>query len=349
VDVPSGLGEALSAESFILPATWTLSLEPRKAALYAPALRPRAGRILPVEGVFPLDAPKELLGRLLEEADLASLLPPEDPDAFKGKRGRLGVLAGSPSYAGAAALALRGALSAGAGYISYFAGPSLYAQLSSQGGAAIGASAGTVIKRESELEASLASLDALLVGPGWLPGEEGRALLGRLLDRGMPALLDAGAIRLLPGLLDRGFKASAPLILTPHPGEFAPLSGLGAESFLAEPAGPLRDCARRSGAMLVVKASVSWMAHPEGEIAVFEGREASLGIAGSGDVLAGLGAGLLAREAGAAGAWKALRATVLAHGIAGRRLRRRLGWYEAEALAREAAALLGGIDHGPAA
>jgi NAD(P)H-hydrate epimerase len=171
--------------------------------------------------------------------------------------------------------------------------------------------------------------------------------------RGRPTVVDADAIHLFKELLDSGFKASGPLILTPHPGEFEALTGVAAEDSLRAPPGPLRKAAVELGAVVILKSHVTWIASPSGELAAWDGMESGLGTAGSGDVLAGLAAGLLARSSAAAraggaaaaagDAFAAARAAVVAHGLAGRAARARRGWFEAGALIEEAARILGAL------
>ena len=193
--------------------------------------------------------------------------------------------------------------------------------------------------------------DALLIGPGWGKGPSRLKSLAALLGTGLPTVLDADAIDLYRILVDSGFSASGPIILTPHPGEFATLSGTGSRISLANPASILQASAHALKAVIVFKAQVTWIAAPGGELAVWEGRESGLGTAGSGVVLAGLTAGLLARASSAAkiagrkatvtDSFSAARAAVIAHGLAGRKARTQRGWFEAGAIIEEAARILG--------
>ncbi|HOX48242.1 MAG TPA: NAD(P)H-hydrate dehydratase [Spirochaetales bacterium] len=366
IDLPSGLSDSMEPDFPVLRSAFCLSIEPRKASLYYPGFREAAGEIVAVEGVFPRDADLEPSAFLLEEGDLAALAPRPDPAAHKGLRGRLAVFAGSPGASGAAIFASKAAQAASAGLVCLYAPSALYGPLSSDASALGGA-----LVREEEAAFGLpgsvgedGAFDAVLAGPGWgfrssaseeeakRSDSERARLLERLLASGLPAVLDAGALRLLPLVAPGGWKPHHALILTPHPGEFAALSGIPAREVLASPEAPLLEAARRYGAVVVLKAAVTWIAAPDGRLAVYDGREPSLACAGSGDVLAGAAAGLLASRAAAAPvglaasaspvdlAFDAARGAVLAHGLAGRRARARLGWYEAGALPGELARLL---------
>jgi NAD(P)H-hydrate epimerase len=337
IDLPSGLSDAYAPGFPLAEARYTLSIEPGKLALYAPAARAAAGRILRIGGIFPAGCGAASPYSLLEKEDLEPLLPRPGRDAHKGKRGRLALFAGSPGMTGAARLAAASAAAASAGIVRLFADSALLSELS--GGSA-------VVQTEEGFDPGCC--DAVLAGPGWGRGG-GRALcLERLISSGLPLVLDADALRLLAEIgepPDLGGRA----ILTPHPGEFSALSGRPVEELLASPGPALAAEAKRRGAIIVLKASTTWIANPDGRIAVWEGLEPSLATAGSGDVLAGLIAGLLAsRRAGAGpgqggeGLWEAAIAGVIAHGLAGKRAWAARGWYEAEALVGEAALVLSG-------
>jgi NAD(P)H-hydrate epimerase len=135
-------------------------------------------------------------------------------------------------------------------------------------------------------------------------------------------------------------------ILCPHPGEFEALSGIPPSRSLANPAAILSGYASSVGSVVILKSHVTWIASPDGRIAVWEGLEAGLGTAGSGDVLAGLAGGFLAalsapapEEGGPDLAFRAACAAVIVHGLAGRAARARRGWFTAADLAEEAALL----------
>lgn len=337
IDLPSGLSDSLEEGFPIISAAWTLSIEPRKACLYFPSARESCGEIVPIEGIFPKDAAVAARAELLDEGDLAGLAPLPSDSAHKGERGRAAVFAGSVGASGAAVLASRSCLAAGAGIAALFASRELYPTVAPMLEA-------VMVKPEPENEAFDAGRwHAILVGPGWSRGESRLKLLAALLGSGLPMVLDADAILLYRELVDSGFSASAPIILTPHPGEFAALTGIGPGRSLSNPAAVLPEAAKAMRAVIVLKSQATWIASPSGELAVWDGMESGLGTAGSGDVLAGLATGLLARSAAGKGAdaFSAARAAVIAHGLAGRAARSERGWFEAGALVEEAARVLG--------
>ena len=350
IDLPSGLGDGYEAGGLVVAARWTASIEPRKACLYFPAARRAVGEILAIEGVFPLDALPASRVLLLEEGDLPALCPRPPADAHKGSRGRLAVLAGSPGMMGAAGLAVAAATAASAGLITLHADDEVYPALAA--GKLPETLAAAIIKRLPAGAEDLAELraDAILVGPGWGRSPVKARLLEAVLESGVPAVLDADALRLVAPILSSGLRPRASLVLTPHPGEFEALSGLPADAILANPAAQLSRLAAEWRAVIVLKSHVTWIAAPDGRLAVWDGLEPSLATAGSGDVLAGLAAGFLAGlvdsgraetgQVGTEAAWRAAQAAVIAHGMAGRRARASRGWYAAGALVEEAARLI---------
>jgi NAD(P)H-hydrate epimerase len=345
IDLPSGLSDSFEGGYPLVAATWTLSIEPRKACLYFPSARESCGEILPIEGVFPTDAVVAAQAFLVDAQDIPAFAPLPPDSAYKGERGRVAVFAGSVGASGAAVLASRSCLAAGAGVAALFASPALYTIVAPM----LEAVMVKLEPKDGDFDAE--RWDVLLIGPGWGRGPSRLDTLAALLGVGLPAVLDADAIGLYRALLDSGFAPSAPIILTPHPGEFAALTGISAETSLANPVSALKEAAKALNAVIVLKSQVTWIASPDGELAVWEGRESGLGTAGSGDVLAGLAAGLLGRTTSAgralglkstnADAFSAARSAVIAHGLAGRRARELHGWFEAGAIIEEAARILG--------
>ncbi len=355
IDLPSGFRDGAGPSEARIAADISLSIEPRKRCLYAPALRPLAGKIIAVEDVFPRrDAPSrpEIL---LEASDIAALRRHPSPSAHKGLRGSLAIFAGSPGMTGALFLASRGAQAAGAGLVTLFLGDEMFEALGAAPPELLG---GAILRPESAAPRELSRHDAVLAGPGW--GRDGSrlSLLKTLLDAEFPLVLDADALRLLPEI--GAFSRKAALVLSPHPGEFEALTGRPKEDFLASPYEVLGELSAKLRATVLLKTASSWIAGPGGLLGVIDGREAGLGVAGSGDVLAGLIGGLLAgftrsgRDSeGGLGfgndAFEAAALAALVHLEAGRRLRRREGWFEASRIPAEAAIILGLPEAGAAA
>jgi len=153
-------------------------------------------------------------------------------------------------------------------------------------------------------------LGAVAIGPGLVADQRGRDWVYRLLSGDVPLVIDAGALAALPAT---GFaEAQAPRILTPHDGEFARLFGaIGPDRVAAAVA-----AAATSASIVVLKGAETIIAAPDGRIAINNHAAPWLATAGSGDVLTGIIAALLAQGMAL---FDAARAGVWLHGDAGLR------------------------------
>lgn len=210
----------------------------------------------------------------------------------KYTRGMLSVLAGS-EMAGAARLAAMGARRAGAGLLTLV--------VSGDGDVLRGTEPGLIIS-EAPLEELLQDQrrKTWLCGPG-LGLERARAALPQLIMAGRRIVADADALGACAGAPD---KLRGVSVITPHGGEFSRLFGPVGDCKLAA----ARAAAQRIGAVVVLKGADTVIAGPDGRAAINHNAPPTLATAGSGDVLAGIIAGLLTQgmadfEAAAAGAW----------------------------------------------
>lgn len=255
-------------------------------------------------------------------------LPGLEGETDKDARGRVLIVAGGRENPGAVVLAGMAAYRAGAGKLQVAAGeaiatPLAFALLEAR---VITVAAGDDGQPSPRAAAELASFadkaDALLVGPGMMDEAAAGELALRLAANARSMVLDAGA---LTGLKDRRREVSAieaPVILTPHAGEMAALTGLTEEEVRADPAKLALAFARDWSVHMVLKGQTTFIATPTGELWRHDGGVVGLGVSGSGDVLAGAMAGLIARGAQphVAAVW-----AVWAHAAAGRALTARIG------------------------
>jgi NAD(P)H-hydrate epimerase len=295
IDVPSGIGEGIPPEAPAVNADYTLAIEPFKVPLYVPALRPRAGRILPVRGIFPrglLDKYRD--AELLRWADRGPALSPLPPDSHKYSRGVVEIRAGSPGSAGAARIAAAGASAAGAGLVRLVVDDELYPVLAAgAGGVMVVPLSGVPAGAPGVLSPGRFKPHALLLGPGWGRDEVRRSLCRearKAEEGGLPLVLDADGI----GLLDRDAVFHGRAILTPHAGEMEALTGIPRGRLLAEPA-LIAGAARRFNAAILFKSHVMVLSSPEGRLGFIDGMDPALAAGGSGDLLAGFCAALAAR------------------------------------------------------
>jgi len=326
--VPSGLFDGYKPGFPAVRADITLTFELPKLCLYLPAARKLCGRI----EVLPVGFPPALIGEmpdaieLLDEGFPETAIPPLDPEAYKNSRGHLTVLAGSRGTTGAAVLCSVAALRAGAGLVSLFADEKVYPILASSLKA-------VMVKPlpASPEDWNPGSASSLLVGPGWGRGEDRLPWLDAAFASGLKGVVDADGLSVLKLSLDRtkGPKRLDGWVLTPHAGEFAAFSGRPKEDILADPFPFLEETVGKWGCVLVLKAHVTFVACPSGKVFVHDGMNPALGTAGSGDVLAGIVAGLMARGLAPE---TAAAAGVEIHGRIGKLAAEKIGLFTAEDL-----------------
>ncbi|MEI7037694.1 NAD(P)H-hydrate dehydratase [Fulvimonas yonginensis] len=261
--------------------------------------------------------PQRLTARLLRG------MPLPDPDGGKEARGRVLVIGGSSRVPGAALLAGTAALRSGAGKLQVATAQDValpFAVALPEAlvlGLPVDARGG-IVRGNAALDDALAGADAVLVGPGMSPAPATTTLVQRIIRHATGTLvIDAGALS--PDLRAR---PGAPYVLTPHAGEMAKLSGLEKSRVQREPQELALAFARRTRSVLVLKGATTWIASPDGRLWLHPGGCRGLGTSGSGDVLAGLIAGLAARcgDAVQAALWG-----VFVHAEAGRTLERSVG------------------------
>jgi len=182
--------------------------------------------------------------------------------------------------------------------------------------------AGAVSSRDlapARLAALLAGKTVLAIGPGLGQGAEtAKFVAGLLAKTQIPAVVDADALNILAGktalLAKLAKKGKRTLVLTPHPGEMARLAGVAVGQVQASRLETARGFAERTGAIVVLKGARTLVAHPDGRVAVNTSGNPGMAKGGSGDLLTGLIAGLLAQHPGDSA--KAVEAAVYLHGLA---------------------------------
>ncbi|MGW2057553.1 NAD(P)H-hydrate dehydratase [Streptomyces sp. NPDC001840] len=300
VDLPSGVeadsgevaGEAVRADVTVTFGTY-------KPGLLIDPAREHAGAVRLVDiGLVPhLPAVPEF--EALQHADVARLLPVPTAESDKYRRGVVGIVAGSARYPGAAVLAVAGALHGGAGAVRY-----------------VGPGSGAVIARFPETlvhegpPSKAGRVQAWAVGPGLGEGADagGGHGVADVLASDVPVLVDADGLRLLDAATVRG--RPAPTLLTPHAGEAAALLGVPREEVESSRLTAVRELASRFGATVLLKGSTTLIADPDKDVPVRVNPTGTswLATAGSGDILSGLTASLLAaglapRDAASVGAY----------------------------------------------
>ena len=278
-------------------------------------------------------------------------LPALDDDADKEVRGRIVVIAGSREIPGAAVLAATAALRVGAGKLVIATAHSVAAQMAfampearvialpeTRGG-------GFEAAGVELLEKSVSAAHSVVIGPGLMDRDATCAFVQRLV----PLLGDACVV--LDALAMDAVAAIGrfpqPVLLTPHAGEMAHLTGAAKDEVLADPVAAALRAAQRWNAVVAVKGATTAVASPDGRTWLHEGGNCGLATSGSGDTLAGAIGGIGARGATLeqACAWG-----VVLHAQAGERLARQIGpvGYLAREIAREMVAVLAALESGDA-
>ncbi len=256
-------------------------------------------------------------------------LPPVK-EADKDAHGRLLLIAGSRNTAGSAAIAATAALRSGCGKVRIatvepmaphvaMAVPEAFVFPLPMGrdGGISRAGAAMVAELLDDFD-----YDAVAAGPGMKQGKACELLAGKLLEARLDRLvLDAAMLYALSAHRDAGEAAPTPVLL-PHDREMAALIGCDEEEANREPLRCARICSERYGAVVLMKGPQSHVAAPDGTAWRYQGGGPGLGVAGSGDALAGIVGGLLARGAVPL---TALLWAVWLHGEAGASLARKVG------------------------
>lgn len=267
---------------------------------------------------------------LLDETWLrAHPLPMPEGETDKNARGHVIALGGSRSVPGGILLTAEAALRAGAGKMQIATVASVAIALGiampEAGVIALGETSGGEIGDIGALTPELPACDALVAGPAMSPHEAGGDVLDGILaehadDKAL--VLDAGALMDLTPRADRLRARALPAILTPHLGEMAAMLGCDAEAIKQDRVAVARRAAEIFGSIVAFKGSQTVVASPDGSVFCYPGGGVGLATGGSGDVLAGIVAGLAAR--GAPPLHAALWAVWL-HGEAGRACARHVG------------------------
>ena len=254
-------------------------------------------------------------------------LPPVEGGS-KDDRGKLLIIGGSREVAGAPIITATAAMRAGAGKVTIatVASAASHLAMAVPEARAIGLAEGkdgafarSAIPRLAELAPDY---DAIVAGPGMLPTVIATGLAATLCDCGTPLALDAALLHGLAPAKDAARDAKPIPILLPHGGELAALLDCSEEVAEADPLGCALQAAKRYQALVLAKGAESHVATPGGKVWKYRGGGPGLAISGSGDSLAGILGGMLARGAEPL---SALLWAVWLHGEAGRRLSKRIG------------------------
>jgi ADP-dependent NAD(P)H-hydrate dehydratase / NAD(P)H-hydrate epimerase len=304
-DVPSGINASTGeAEGAAVRAVATATFHAAKPGLWIHPGKAHAGEVRVVDIGIPPRPPGDPVLGLIGPEVLAGV-PRRDAESTKFSSGNVVVVGGSPGLTGAPTLAALGAMRSGAGYVT-IAGPAEPLQRPVEA------------MWSPDPDAVLERADAVVLGPGLGKSDAARELVARLASAvTAPLVIDADGLnalagRLAPQLADR----PAATVLTPHGGELARLLETDSDDVRAHRPERARQAAEAAQAIVVLKGDDTLVVAPDGRVAISPGGAPGLATAGTGDVLSGVIAALLAKTG--TDPFLAACAGVYAHLIAGR-------------------------------
>jgi ADP-dependent NAD(P)H-hydrate dehydratase / NAD(P)H-hydrate epimerase len=319
LDVPSGIDATTGSADGAVHADLTLTFGTLKRGLTI--AREHAGAIAVLDIGLGIHADgADRAPTLIDAAFARAHVPAIAADANKGTRRRLAIVAGAEGMVGAALLAAQGALASGIGLVRLFVAPSNIP--------VVQASAFESLAHAWPADDATVGHDiddwahAVLLGPGLGDGADARALVDRVLRRTrVPIVVDADGLNAFAGRADDlgRLLAGRPAIITPHPGEFARLVGASIDEVLAQRFEIGQALATRLGAAVLLKGVPTIVSSAEATRMVSAAGSPVLAVGGSGDLLAGIIATLLAQTGDAlvsasCGAWVHGRAAEAAGG-----------------------------------
>ena len=324
LDIPSGLnGVSGRPLPSAVAAHATITFEAPKPGLLAPEARPYLGKLL----VAPVGIPKAIkqrypVGLALLMPDCVAVTPNPYTFQHKNMAGKVLIVGGSTGMAGAPYLAALGAFRAGAGRVAV----ACPAGLENQIRAALpdlltiplGNGGEWTAEAAAELTPLLKNWNSVVLGPGLGTGEGATAVVSACLnasERG-PVLADADALTIISQNRELFTALTWRDLLTPHPGEAARLLGTNTAAVLADRTASLNSLLRLTRATVVFKGPTTLIGQA-GRMALSPFIEPNLALAGSGDVLAGIGGAFLALGIPA---FDVACAAVYLHGTGGRLL-----------------------------
>ncbi len=333
LDLPSGMNAdtgAVDPACLYADNTITLGL-PKTGLLKSPGVE-RVGRITVADIGIPAYLVDQVSDEMVDEEMARSLLPQRPLQANKGSFGRTLIIAGSINYTGAAYLASSGALRVGTGLVTLAMATSLqpilaskltevtYLPLPEAQRGIISPSAARLIHQ------NLNNYDTLLLGCGLGQSRATAEFIENTLLRAktipLPLVLDADALNTLARIPEWWRRLTDDAILTPHPGEMARLAGVSVAEVQMDRLGIAKRAASAWNKTIVLKGAYTVITTADGRTRTYPVANPGLASAGTGDVLSGIIAGLLAQGLSL---FDAASLGVFLHGEAGEMVKAKLG------------------------
>jgi NAD(P)H-hydrate epimerase len=329
-DVASGVDAATGeVAGAVVEADVTVTFHGAKVGHYVAPGKWATGELVVAPIGIPAGAPEPAAAGVIEPAVL-DLLPRRGAQSTKFSSGQVTIAGGSRGLTGAVRMSSTAAIRAGAGYATVVVPADLEpifeaaeVEVMSKGIAGPAGRLGT--EGADEILAAFERAAGGVLGPGLGRDEDSLALAREVAPRiGAPLVIDADGLNAFAGQLDRLAARSAPTVLTPHAGELGRLLERDSAEIGERRLAAAKEAAAWSGAVVVLKGDDTIVTDGE-RVAINAVSAPALATAGSGDVLSGLTAALLARGLEP---FAAACAAVIAHARAGREAARRVGLVE---------------------
>lgn len=313
IDVPSGLdSDKGSVGNIAIKADKTITFVCPKKGFFLQKGPEHIGDWKAVEISVPISAARALdlkLPELVTEKLVQELIPERPASGHKGTFGHVLVAGGSQSYVGAPQFTAKAAYHSGAGLVSLALPAGIFPIVAPQLPEIMFLPAEEENGHFSEdaiadILSQADQYDVIAVGPGMSRFASGSAWISSLLDglNGQPVVLDADALYLMRNSLEAFQEYPGDILLTPHPGEMAALTGVTVKDVEQDRIGTATHFAQKHGVYVLLKGHRSVIAEPDGYVYINPIGSDSLGKGGSGDVLTGLVASFLAQGAAPAAA-----------------------------------------------
>ncbi|HRW11503.1 MAG TPA: NAD(P)H-hydrate dehydratase [Syntrophomonas sp.] len=304
VDIPSGLeADTGQVNGIAFKADYTVTFALPKRGMILGRDRQHVGQLtvadISIPGALLKDEALQL--QIITKEMVSPYFKPRNSNTHKGSYGHTLVIGGSMGMSGAVVMTAWAALRCGAGLATLalpdkiVSAAGLVPEIMSRGlpstsQGAIAAEACPI------LENLLGTVSVCALGPGMSRYGEGHAVVKTVLEKaGIPVLIDADGLNALQGDTEILRDRQVPIVITPHPGEMARLTGRSVEEIQNQRIDISRDYASEWGVTIVLKGHHTIVAHPSGQVFINVNGNPGMATAGSGDVLSGIIAGLMAQ------------------------------------------------------
>ncbi len=325
VDIPSGLlADGGQQRGVVFQADHTVTMAYLKPGMLLPPGRENCGQIT----VAPIGSARQALSEIqpfiFTNNDETLQLPLRPKYGYKTLFGRVGVIAGQSGMMGAGMLCSLAALKSGCGMVRWYAPIDATSSIPLQHPELMVQPVAQWANLLDLWEQYMQWPDIIALGPGLGTGEPQRNLILYVLQHwANPLVIDADGINNLDAAyLDKA--VSKRIVLTPHPGEFAGLLGISVNRLQQAPLDYLGNFCKKYQIYVIFKMIPTLIGFPDGQIYINLNGNSGMATAGSGDVLTGIVAGLLAQSMSVA---SASRTAVFIHALSGDLAAERLGEY----------------------